>query len=184
MTINKDHTINYNSMVTKEDLLKEKEEKDFIAQESLYHVNYLTSTYPQEYLKTFIVKRAREIAFLWKRYETKSDTTKEVIAANIVFYDDEAFIKALLSKKISFHQLYCISRLISSIKKHESLNLSETGDIKKAKSKIKELCNFIYHYFGVRDYNLIIAKLNEILVFKMELYRKLEQEQTNKIKVR
>lgn len=170
--------IDYDKIVTKEDLLKlENEDVDFINRESFFQGNVLRKYSNSEYLKKFLVKRAKEIAFLAHRYESKSECEKEVIAANIVFNNDEAFIKALLSRGIKFNRLYYFSRLMTNIKKNAILNGEVTEDIEKAKYQINNLCSYIHYYFGVKDYNLIIAKLNEILVFKSKLYREIELNQ-------
>ena len=54
------------------------------------------------------------------------------------------------------------------------LNISE--DIKLVSKKINILCSVVRSYFGVKDYNLIIAKINDIVVFKKDLYLSLENE--------
>lgn len=54
------------------------------------------------------------------------------------------------------------------------LNISE--DIQLVSKKINILCSVVRSYFGVKDYNLIIAKINDIVVFKKDLYLSLENE--------
>ena len=175
--------INYEEIVTKEDLLKlENEDVNFINSESFYQGNILRKYSSSEYLKKFMVKRAKEIAFLAHKYSSKSNVEKELIAANIVFNDDEAFIRALLSKGINFNRLFYFSRLISNVKKNAILNGENTEDIEKAKLQINNLCKCIHYYFGIKDYDLIIAKLNDILVFKSELYREIELQTKQKVK--
>ena len=85
----------------------------------------------------------------------------------------------LLSKGITYNHLYHYSRAISSIKKVASLanKLELDDDVKLTSKKINALCSLIRLHFGIRDYNLIIAKINDIVVFKKDLYKKLEQDQ-------
>lgn len=186
MVFNNDNTINFDTLITKENLFElNVDDINFINKESLYHANYLRQSYDQEYLKNFLVKRAREISSLGYKYRNKNETIKELIAANIVFNDDEAFIKALLSKGIKFFKLYSYLRLISNVKKNNDLEMDSNRDIEVAKSQIKYLCCVIRYYFGVKDFNLIIAKLNEVIILKGNLYKKLEEEQFGpKVKTR
>ena len=174
----KDNTIDFETVLTKEDLGKlTKEEIDFIDIESSYHSNYLRTTYASFRLHDFLHKRARELAFLGFKYQSQSDIFKELLAAKIIFQDDEKFIRALLAKNITYLQLYSYSKMISGTKKLMTLSKKiDDESITIANKKLNNLCAYIKIYFGFKDYNLILAKINEIVVFKKDLYKKLENE--------
>ena len=173
-------TIDFQTVVTKEDFKQlTEEEKELIDKDSKYHYNYLRNIYTGETLVEMLPSRAYEIAFLSNKYKNLSPIAKNYLNVSIAFNDDEKFIKCLLSKNITYNHLYNYSRAISSIKKVVTLvnKLEVNEDVKVASKKLNNLCSLIRMYFGIRDYNLILAKINEIVLFKRDLYKKLEQEQ-------
>lgn len=182
----KENTIVFEKVVTKEELLKlSEEEVNFAKKEGIYHAEYLRRVFSKGILSEFLSERARELAFLGHKYRDQKNVTKELIAATIALPDDEKFIKALLSNNIDYDQLLSISKAISSIKKITLLakRLQTDDSVKVVNKKIRNLCLFIRNYFGIRDFNLILAKINEIAAFKKDLYKKLEEEQNNKEKI-
>ena len=175
-----DSKIDFNTIITKEDLKSLTEEEiNFIRKEGLKHGTYLRNAFSSEMLKELLDARAKEIAYIGSKYQKLNPIAKELLAATIVFPNDESFIRCLLSKKITYNHLFNYARAISSIKKVTLLaNKLEIDDsIKITSKKIDYLCSLVRIYFGTRDYNLIVAKINEIVVFKKDLYKKLEQEQ-------
>ena len=180
MNKNNECIIDFESVVTKEELRQiSEEERAIIEKESTYHYNYLRNMYSGNFFIDILTNRAREIAFISSKYKNLSKPAKDCLAAKIAFNNDEKFIKCLLSKNITYNQLFAYARAISGVKKVVSLaNKLEVDDVVKVTSKkLNNLCSLIRMYFGIRDYNLILAKINEIIVFKKELYKKLEQEQ-------
>lgn len=175
-----DSSVDFQTVLTKEDLRTIDEDKlSFIRKEANAHSNYLRSAFQGGTLIEILASRSRELAFIGNKYRNLSNAEKELLAANIAFSNDESFIKALLSKGITYNHLYHYSRAISSIKKVASLanKLELDDDVKLTSKKINALCSLIRLHFGIRDYNLIIAKINDIVVFKKDLYKKLEQDQ-------
>ncbi len=175
-----DSKIDFSTVVTREKLKTlTDEEVNFVKKEGLSHSRYLRNAYNPETLKSLLTTRAKEIAFVGYKYKDLNPTAQELLAATIVFPDDESFIKCLLSRNINYNLLFNYSRAVSSIKKVALLakNLEIDEDVKLTSKKINTLCSLIRIYFGIRDYNLILAKINEIVLFKKDLYKKLEQEQ-------
>ena len=173
-------TIDFESVVIKEELQQiSEEERAIIEKESTYHYNYLRNMYSGDFFVDMLVNRSREIAFISSKYKNLSPTAKECLAARIAFNNDEKFIKCLLSRNITYNQLFVYARAISGVKKVVSLanKLEVDDDVKVTSKKLNNLCSLVRMYFGIRDYNLILAKINEIIVFKRDLYKKLEQEQ-------
>lgn len=173
-------TIDFESVVTKEELKQiTDEERAIIEKDSSYHYNYLRNMYTGDFFAEMLMNRSREIAFISAKYTNLSTPAKECLAARIAFNNDESFIKCLLSRNITFNQLFAYARAISSMKKVVSLanKLEVDDDVKVTSKKLNNLCSLARMYFGIRDYNLILAKINEIIVFKKDLYKKLEQEQ-------
>ena len=139
---------------------------------------YLRSNFQDGTLIEILAQRSRELAFLGHKYRDKSDTFKELLAANIAFGEDEKFIRILLSKNINYYQLFNYARAVKSIKKITSMAKDLEGDeVKIASRKISRLCKLIKDYYGVKDYNLILAKIAEITAFQKDLYKQLEDEQ-------
>lgn len=58
----------------------------------------------------------------------------------------------------------------------------EDDEVKVASKKINTLCAVIRNYYGIKDYNLILAKIAEVIAFRKDLYKKLEDEQFEKEK--
>lgn len=182
----RDNTINFEKVITKEDLMELPiEEVELAKKESAFHAKYLRASFSDGKLIELLSNRSRELAFLGRKYHDKSDTFKELLAANIVFPNDESFIKTLLCKNIGFYQLYSYARAVSSVKKITAMAKElENDEIKIISRKINRLCAIIKNYYNIKDYNLILAKIAEIIVFKKDLYQKLEDEQLNLEKIK
>ena len=175
-----DSIVDFKTVLTKEDLKNfDKEKLEFIKKEAIVQSNKLKQMYRDGALIEILSSRSRELAFLGHKYRDLNNTEKELLAANIVFPNDEGIIKALIAKNISYNQLFSYSRAISSIKKIAlyANRLEVEEDVKLTSNKINRLCSLFRQRYGIRDYNLIIAKINEIVIFHRELYKKLEQEQ-------
>lgn len=175
-----DSSVDFKTVLTKEDLKNvDGKTLEFIKKEATINFSNLRKRFKNGQLIELLVLRACELAYSGHKYQSLNEIEKEILAANIVFSNDESFIKVLLSKGITYNYLYRYSRAISSIKKAVSttdkLELDE--NVKLASKKINYLCSLIRLHFGIRNYNLIIAKINEIVVFQHELYKKLEQDQ-------
>ena len=173
-------TIDFESVVTKEQLQQlSEEERAIIEKEATFHHKILTKMSKGSDLSDLLTSKSREIAFLNRKFTNLSQTAKECLAARIAFDNDENFIKCLLSRKITYYILFSYARAISSTKRAITLDgkLNNDADIEAVNKKLNNLCSLVRMYFGIRDYNLILAKINEIIVFKRDLYKKLEQEQ-------
>lgn len=173
------NVVDFSTVITKEDYLNLSDEQVKVAsKEGMFHANYLRRAYSIEFLNEFLASMAREIAYIGSKYKNLDETSKELLAANICFPDDGKFIKCLLGKNITYDLLYNYSKAISKMKKLAALagelNISE--DIQLVSKKINILCSVVRSYFGIKDYNLIIAKINDIVVFKKDLYLSLENE--------
>ena len=175
----KDNTIDFEKVVTKDELLTlSKEDIELAKKDGSYHSRYLRSNFQGGSLIEVLAQRSRELAFLGHKYRDKSDTFKALLAANIVFADDEKFIRVLLSKNVNYYQLFSYARAVKSIKKITAIAKElDTDEIKIASRKINRLCSIIKNYYGIKDYNLILAKIAEITAFRRDLYKKLEDEQ-------
>ena len=182
----KDNTIDFTTVITKEELLELSAEDIALAKkDGGYHSRYLRNSFEGGTLVERLASRSREIAFLGHKYRDKSDTFKELLAANIAFGEDEKFIRVLLSKNINYYQLFSYARAVKSIKKITALTKElEADEIKIASRKLSRLCKIIKDYFGIKDYNLILAKIAEITAFQKDLYKKLEEEQFEKSKTK
>lgn len=182
----KDNTIDFTKVVTKEELLTlSKEEIELAKKDGNYHSKYLRSNFQDGALVEILAQRSRELAFLGHKYRDKGDIFKELLAANIAFGEDEKFIRVLLSKNINYYQLFSYIRAVKSIKKITALTKElEADEIKIASRKISRLCKIIKDYYGVKDYNLILAKIAEVTAFQKDLYKKLEEEQFEQSKIK
>ncbi len=175
----KPNTIDFNDVVTKEELLLLPEEKrDFAVKQGIYHRKYIESTYGYDYLASSLSLRAREIAFLANKYRMENNVTKELLAATIALPKDESIIRVLLSKNITYNNLVAYSRAISNLKKIAMLakEIEPNEELKLANKKITNLCRLIKMYYGVSDFNLVLAKLNYLVAFKMDLYLEIEEK--------
>ena len=170
-------------IITRDDLKTIDEEKyQELTKEASLHATYLNNYYPKSILVQLLAKRSREIAFMSEKYEDEDDTYKELLAANITYSDDEKIIRHLLSKGIGYHELRGYSNLISRIKKayfsiqKYDFNIELSNEINLSTRKISSICNFFIKYYGHFDCNLILTKINDLVVFKKNLYLSIEKE--------
>ena len=181
--------IDFKTVITKEDLATlSKEKRQFCQKEGIYYYKYLKYKYSQKYLIDVLTKRSREITYLGQQYKDETSLTKEVIASTIVYSDTKKFIEILINKGISYDKLYAYSSLISKTKKivssSQNLELEKEENIQLVNKKINNLCSLFITYYGYYDCNLIIAKINEIIIFEKDLYNKLETEIKHQPKTR
>lgn len=179
----RENTINFETVFTKEDFLTlSNEEVEFAKKEGTYHANYLRSMFSGGILIELLGQRSREIAYLSHKYRGQNDTTKELLAATIAFPDDEKLIKFLISKDITYNQLAAYSKAVTSVKKITILakKVDVDDSITVASKKINKLCLLFKRYSGISDFNLILAKINEIVIFKKDLYKMIEDDQFKK----
>ena len=177
----KENTINYEKVVTKEDVASlTEEEREFAFKEGSYHARYLRNVFTIDVLYEFLASRSRESAYLGHKYRKEKNVTKELIAATITFPNDECFIKILLNKNITYNKLYLYSRAISNLKKITLLSkeFDDDDNIKIVSKKLNSICHFIQNETGIKDFNLILAKINAIVMFRRDLYKKLEGDQS------
>ena len=175
-----DCKIDFKTVLTREDLKTlSTEEIEKLRKESNYHYEYFKYLYGNSCLYEILANRSRELAYTSNKYKDLNQTAKEFLISSVIFHNDEQFIRCLLAKKITYNHLFYYSKAISSIKKVVLLanKLEIDEDVKITNKKLNSLCSIIRLYFGVRDYNSILAKINEIVLFKKDLYKKLEQEQ-------
>lgn len=205
--------INFDKILTSQEISEMNPEKiEFAKKEGQYHYNYLKNAYGPDYFKERLTGRARELAELGHKYRFEDEKTKELIAANIVFPSDVTFMKVLISKGITYGNLVAYSRIINVGKiltklsngTYETENIKDLTDTYglgklffgvsskdfdgpdftiKSK-KLDYLCYIIKKYFGIRDENLILAKVGEITALKKELYQEMEQGLENTPKIR
>lgn len=169
--------INFKEIITKEDIeALPVANYNYAINVGNYHATYLRNQFTPEYLSVYLTQRARELAFIGAKHQEKDDVTKELLAANIVHPDNEKLIKILLSRNITYGLLTNYAKCISKIKKIALIvdKYELHDDIKIVTKNINALCNIFKDYIGCNDYNLIIAKLNEILVYEKDLYLNLE----------
>lgn len=169
--------INFKEIVTKEDIeALPIANYHYAVNAGNYHATYLRNQFTPEHLSKNLTTRARELAFIGCKHQDKDKVTKELLAANIVHPDNEKIIEILLSKNITHDLLTKYAKCISKIKKIalivDKYELHE--DIKIVTKNINALCNIFKDHLGGNDYDLLIAKLNEILVYEKDLYLKLE----------
>ena len=173
----RENTIDFGKVVTKEDLAGlSSEEIEFAKKEGRYHAVYLRNYYNSDILSEILTPRAREVAFLGHKYRHQSDVVKELLAANIVFPNDEQFIKILLSRDINYYQLINYARAISSTKKVAlyAKNLEADDNVRVISRKLNGLCNLVKSHTGIKDFNLILTKINEIVLFQKDLYKQVK----------
>ena len=169
--------INFKTVITKEDIrtLTEEElaiiEKDARIQGKIFRGKYSDTALLEK------LHSAREQANKAK-YSNLSSTAKEVFAATVALPSYTTVVKILIEYGINYMQLYTISRSVSSIKKAiiEHPQLINDITIKRAILKLNSVCEIFYTELGIRDYNLIIAKLNDILIHKKDLFTTLENK--------
>lgn len=174
--------IDFKTITTREDLKTiTEEELQVIKKSSTYHSNYLRHTYRDNSntLLEILTSRAREISRTAK-YKNLSDPAKDLLATNIVYHDTADFIKYLIKNGISYNQLYGYSRLISKTKKLVLMadELDVSNEVQLTSRSLNKLCNLFCTYYGVRDFNITLIKINEIVQFYKELYNELEHEVT------
>ena len=137
-----DSKIDFKTVITKENLRTlSEEEVAFVRKEGLTHSRYLRSSYNNDTLISMLASRAREIAFVGHKYKDLSPVAKDLLAATIVFSNDESFIKCLLSKNITYNVLFNYARAISSIKKVTILanKLEIDEDVKVTSKKMMKM---------------------------------------------
>lgn len=200
--------IKFDKVLTSQEISEMDPEKiKFAKKEGQYHYNYLKNAYGPDYFKERLTSRARELAELGHKYRLEDEKTKELIAANIVFPNDLTFMKVLISKGITYAHLKAYSKIIrvGKILTQISVGNCEKQDFKELfdaygfgkqflgistkdleapdftikSKKLDYLCYIIKQYFGIRDENLILAKVSEITALKKELYQEMEQGMEN-----
>lgn len=169
--------INFKEIVTKEDIeALPTANYHYAVNTGNYHATYLRNQFTPEHLSANLTIRARELAFIGANHQDKDEVTKELLAANIVHPNNKKLIEILLSRNVTYGLLTNYAKCISKIKKIalivDKYELHE--DIKIVTKNINALCNIFKDHLGYNDYNLIIAKLNEILVYEKDLYLSLE----------
>ena len=166
--------LDFKTILTKEDLSSLTMDKyEFAIKEALPWSNKVRAKVAGDY--SYITTRSREISMGCK-YNSESNTVKELIAANISYPDSEKMIKVLLDKGITYERLFMYSRLVSSCKKMSLLQSQDKAvELKAGRKELNDLCNIFIPRDGLMDKNLLIAKLNEIVVFNGDLYKSLQR---------
>lgn len=117
--------------------------------------------------------RGKEIAFILHNYSNLSITAKYLLASSIIMSNDESLITYLIKNGFNYFQIYRCSKLISKLKEYYNITDKPLDmDI----STLEKLCFLIKKYYGISDNNLIIAKINELVVFKADLFEKLSKK--------
>ena len=125
----------------------------------------------------FLERKARELSASC-RYEDKNNTTKELIAAEIVFSNNDLFISTLIEEGYVYEKIKKYMSLLVKIKQlNQMASVLEISEEVELGSKVlTNLCRKIQKNFSICDYNLILAKINEIVFYHKEEYLKKEIE--------
>jgi len=174
--------INYSKVLTKEDCESiTTEQYQIIIKDAKYHSNYLRRHFDQSNLIDFAHTRSREIAFLGLKYKNESNAFKELLATNIAYNDDSRLIGYLLSSGYDYDTLSSYASLIGKTKQVyfliKRLGLKPNEDLFISNKKLASICLWFKRYFGFDDYNLALAKIIDLAVFKKELYLELQGKQ-------
>lgn len=180
--------LNYSNILTIEDLQNLSEEEysqiKLIGEafkkkkKKLNYRLYQKSTFEKRHASpNDINTEAFEFAFRNRDFENESYLKKVLINAEVLLPNNEIMITLLLSKNITRKNLlYILCKVIalkklSQIKDEEKL-LDDSTTL--SDKNINVICTLVNKYCPCENYNLIIAKLTEIVLFEKELYQKLE----------
>lgn len=166
--------INYSTVITKEDL-------EQISEEEYNNIKLICEAKNKAdermtfYTNNYKLQNAYEFAFRSKEFTNEAYYKKILIVSNLVYQSNDNIINILLSKDITYKKLSKTISRISRIK--EALVEDETDldeNITISYKNLNTICNIIRRFYSFDDYNLIVAKLVEIVVFDKELYLSLE----------
>lgn len=178
--------IDYSKIITKEDFMKIKKQGEAAVTEfysdvnkaTLFYTNYLSGCYHPNILAEIKEARAKEVAYLGMQTVDKDPIFKGLVASTIIYNSKEQFIRTLIKNKVSYYDLYNVSRLISKMSTLSKIakDLETDSDINLVNKKVSQVYGYIIKYFRHKDIELIITKINEIVVFDEKLYKQLERE--------
>ena len=174
--------LNYSIILTKEEIENISQEKlEYIkeaASKTLNKINYkrqrgLTFKGSNEVFS--MQNRARELVFI-SDYKDEDFITKTLITSNVIYPNSKTIIDILLSKNITYDIL---NKNISKLKSLKQLallkdSLPDIDSITITDKNLNTICRIIERYFSCDNYNLIIAKLVQIVVYEKELFTELE----------
>lgn len=172
--------IDFKSVLTKEDIAKiSPEELAIIEKDAREQGKILRAKYEGSKLLEVLSSKPREKANSIK-YQGLSSQAKELFASTVAFPSYSTIIKILIEYNINYIQAYTISRAVSNVKNimTKQTQLINDTNTKIAIIKLNSICEIFYREFGIRDYNLILAKINEIVVLKKDLYKEFEAKKT------
>ena len=135
---------------------------------------YLVNKYSSGVIKSFLDKKALEIANTSARYNSLNAYEKVILSNNIVF-DNKKFANVLTSGNFDIESLQTFLNLINYLKAKVSNNALSESDSKYltvATNFTKKLVNHFKKYLGVTDHTVIINKINEVISFEPELLMK------------
>jgi len=155
-----------------------KEQYDDSIKKGLYQARKVRGEYCEDFIKTSLINRAHEIVYLSCKYKDETATSKQLMKSTIIYPDNTKTIQLFIDKGFSYENLYAYARLIKKLKSIaliiDELELSQEVDL--ATKKIAQMCTIFRNYYGHCDYQSIITKINEIVIFERDLYKKLEQK--------
>ena len=148
--------------------------------EKMYEIRGVRIEYSPKlvYISSNIDIRAKDIAFRNREYSNCSYIIKCIIASNIAFMNDELFIKILIDNGYNLGKLMTLIRFTEQINLFDIQNLDlNTMKITSNELKhIKRICQLTKKFFNVDDYLLVINKITEIIVFKQDLFSKVQSD--------
>lgn len=117
--------------------------------------------------------RGKDVAFILDAYSRSSIAAKYLLASSIVMPNNDKLIAYLIKNGYDYFQIFSCAKLISKLKEYYS-KTSEPIDIDI--SALEKLCFLIKKYYGISNDDLIIAKINELVVFKGEEFKRIKKE--------
>lgn len=150
---------------------KQKKQENYEQYKCSIHIKGYVSNYKNLDLQAF------EFAFKNKDFENENNLKKTLINAEALLPNNETLINILLSRNITRKKLLRILEKVIALKKLSQLKDDETlldDSTTLSDKNINTICALINKYCPCENYNLIIAKLTEIVLFEKELYLSLE----------
>lgn len=105
-------------------------------------------------------------------YNNYNIAEKLIIMSNIIFVNDETFVDSIIGFGFNEENIYLLNDLINKIR----LLKKQNPDIKINHELLDKIINISKKYFGITCPNIIINKMNELVVTNPELFKKQEKK--------
>lgn len=109
-------------------------------------------------------------------YSNFNNAEKLIIVSNIVFVDDKSFADTIIELGFDEEKIYILNDLINKIRLLKRMN----PNVKVEHELLNEFSTICQNYFGISCLNIVINKMNELVVTNPQLFKKQEK---NKEKV-